>query len=116
MALSDCSSIVHDPLPDFRSADPFAESLGALSRTLEVIESLAPNLKFIHLQYGTFIYGICFPDDFYHPVPLHEDLPPIKKPLGDTLHYQVWTDFMRKFSECKSWKWCETRPDEIIGM
>ncbi|EFW15360.1 conserved hypothetical protein [Coccidioides posadasii str. Silveira] len=108
--------LVHDSPVDFNSSDPFAVTLGGLSRTLSVIENLAPGLKFIHLQYGTFIYGVCFTDDFYHPVPLSEDLPPIREPLCNMLHYQVWTDFMRDFSKGKSWGWCETRPDEIIGF
>ncbi|WEW58825.1 hypothetical protein PRK78_004293 [Emydomyces testavorans] len=108
--------LIHDPLPDFDSPNPFAASLGALSKTLSTIESLAPNLRFIHLQYGTFIYGICFPDDIHYQAPLSEDLPPLQKPWCDVLHYQVWTDFMTDFSKGKSWMWCETRPSEIIGF
>ncbi|KAK2807560.1 hypothetical protein FQN50_005428 [Emmonsiellopsis sp. PD_5] len=49
---------------------PDAKALEALRKAVVVIDSLAPNLKFIHLQYGTFIYGTCFVDDFYMPVPL----------------------------------------------
>ncbi|KAI1948664.1 hypothetical protein LOZ12_006212 [Ophidiomyces ophidiicola] len=108
--------LVHDPIPDFESPEPFAVSLGALRKSLKTIESLAPNLRFIHLQYGTFIYGLCFPDQFNFSPPLTEGLPSLQKPLCDFLHYQVWTDFMKEFSKGKSWKWCETRPGEIVGF
>ncbi|EEP77034.1 predicted protein [Uncinocarpus reesii 1704] len=108
--------LIQDPPVDFNCSDPFAVSINALRRTLSAIESLAPNLRFVHLQYGTFIYGVCFTNDFYHPVPLVEDLPPLKKPLCDMLHYQTCTNFMGEFSKGKSWRWCETRPDEIIGF
>ncbi|KAK2794790.1 hypothetical protein FQN52_007560 [Onygenales sp. PD_12] len=54
---------------------PHAKALDTLRKAVVVIDSLAPNLKFIHLQYGTFIYGTCFADEFYMPVPL-SDAPP----------------------------------------
>ncbi|KAK2751620.1 hypothetical protein FQN55_000341 [Onygenales sp. PD_40] len=95
---------------------PDAKALDTLRKAVVVIDSLAPNLKFIHLQYGTFIYGTCFADGFYMPVPLSESLPPLRKPWIDQLPYSVLSGWMEKFSVGKSWSWCETRPDEIIGL
>lgn len=107
---------VQDPPSNYDDDEPFAASLKSLQKTVTVIESLAPNLEFIHLQYGTFIYGVCFTEEFYHTAPLSESLPPLRKPLLDRLHYPVWTKWMHEYSRDKPWKWCETRPDEVIGM
>lgn len=107
---------VQDPPSQDGDNEPFAASLKSLQKTVMVIESLAPKLEFIHLQYGTFIYGVCFTDEFYHTAPLSETLPPLRKSLLDKLHYPVWTKWMHEYSVDKSWKWCETRPDEVIGM
>jgi hypothetical protein len=106
---------VSDPLPNPEDPDPHAISLNALRKTVTILDRLAPNLEFFHLQYGTFIYGICFPDDFYFPVPLTESLPPLKEPFGSFLGYAVLRSFMEKYSADKPWKWCETRPGEVIG-
>lgn len=107
---------MQDPPSKDNDTEPFATCLNSLRKTVTVIESLASNLEFIHLQYGTYIYGVCFTEEFYHTVPLSESLPPLRKPLVDRLHYPVWTKWMNEYSADKSWKWCETRPDEIIGM
>ncbi|KAM5472799.1 hypothetical protein MauCBS54593_002511 [Microsporum audouinii] len=108
--------LVQDPPSKDNDTEPFATCLNSLRKTVTVIESLASNLEFIHLQYGTYIYGVCFTEEFYHTVPLSESLPPLRKPLVDRLHYPVWTKWMNEYSADKSWKWCETRPDEIIGF
>ncbi|KAK2872035.1 hypothetical protein FQN49_002611 [Arthroderma sp. PD_2] len=49
--------LVQDPPSKDDDPEPFAASLNSLRKTVTVIEDLAPNLEFIHLQYGTFIYG-----------------------------------------------------------
>ncbi|TPX20747.1 hypothetical protein DIZ76_016642 [Coccidioides immitis] len=52
--------LVHDPPPNPNDKDPHAISLNALRKTVTILDSLAPSLEFIYLQYGTFIYGLCF--------------------------------------------------------
>ncbi|EGD90751.1 hypothetical protein H112_02217 [Trichophyton rubrum D6] len=108
--------LIQDPPSNYNDDEPFVPSLKSLQKTVTVIESLASNLEFIHLQYGTFIYGVCFTEEFYHTAPLSESLPPLRKSLLDRLHYPVWTKWMHEYSIDKPWKWCETRPDEVIGF
>ncbi|PGH32521.1 hypothetical protein GX50_04695 [[Emmonsia] crescens] len=95
---------------------PDSKALDSLRKAVTLIDNLAPNLEFIQLQYGTFIYGTCFTDDFYMPVPLSETLPPLRRPWADRLPYFNLSRWMEEFSDGKSWKWCETRPDDIIGF
>ncbi|OAS99931.1 SirQ protein [Blastomyces dermatitidis ER-3] len=95
---------------------PDSKALDSLRKAVTVIDDLAPKLEFIHLQYGTFIYGTCFAEDFYMPVPLSEGLPPLRKPWADRLPYFNLSRWMDEFSRGKPWKWCETRPDDIIGF
>ncbi|EFW19453.1 conserved hypothetical protein [Coccidioides posadasii str. Silveira] len=110
------SSTVHDPPPNPNDKDPHAISLNALRKTVTILDSLAPSLEFIYLQYGTFIYGLCFPVDFKHPLPLSESLPQLPPPFGDVFAFSRLSRFMEEFSADKAWKWCEGRPGDIIGF
>jgi hypothetical protein len=47
--------------------------------------------------------------------PLNEDNPRIPSPYGDEIFYYDQVDLIREAAKGKSWKWCEVRPDQIIG-
>lgn len=48
--------------------------------------------------------------------PLKEDTPRIPSPYGDEIFYYDQVDLIKEAAKGKSWKWCEVRPDQIIGM
>ncbi|EEP81515.1 predicted protein [Uncinocarpus reesii 1704] len=98
--------LVHDPPPTPGDKDPHAIGVGALRKTVTVLNNLAPNLEFIHVQYGSFIYGTCFPVDFHYPRPLSESLPSLPSPYGGFFSFSKLTDFMENFSSDKPWSWC----------
>jgi hypothetical protein len=47
--------------------------------------------------------------------PLREDNPRIPSPWGDEIFYYAQVDLLKEANKGKSWKWCEVRPDMIIG-
>lgn len=47
--------------------------------------------------------------------PLKEDNPRLPSPIGDEIFYYDQVDVIREAAKGKSWKWCEVRPDQIIG-
>lgn len=47
--------------------------------------------------------------------PLEEHTPRIPSPYGDEIFYYDQVDLVREAAKGKSWKWCEVRPDQIIG-
>ncbi|PGH18951.1 hypothetical protein AJ80_04278 [Polytolypa hystricis UAMH7299] len=108
--------LVANPGRQVGVAEPYGHNITMLRNAVAAIESIASNLEFIHLQYGTFIYGVCFTDDFYMPVPLSESLPPLRPPFRDLIAYPLLSEWMENLSKGKTWKWCETRPDDIIGF
>ncbi|CAI6258743.1 unnamed protein product [Periconia digitata] len=90
-----------------------------LSRSITAIEHLSPkNLSHVVLPSGTKIYGCQmlsrFP--FANALPLVETLPPIPEPDLSQLFYYDQIDCLKRLSSGKSWKWCEVRPDNIIGF
>jgi len=62
------------------------------------------------------MYGFLLQDDHYFPVPLSESLPRLKPPFSDQLFYHDQLDWLGSYAAQKSWTWCETRPDIIIGF
>jgi hypothetical protein len=47
--------------------------------------------------------------------PLRENNPRIPPPYGDEIFYYDQVDLIKEAAKGKSWKWCEVRPDQIIG-
>lgn len=47
--------------------------------------------------------------------PLREDNPRIPSPWGDEIFYYAQVDLIKEANKGKSWKWCEVRPDQIVG-
>lgn len=80
------------------------------------VDTLSLALEFIVLQTGAKMYGCHLldqhPTDYIH-VPLSEDHPRLKH---DLLFYHPQLDWLSEYAESKQWKWCDTRPDIIVGF
>jgi hypothetical protein len=48
-------------------------------------------------------------------VPLRESNPRVPRPWSDTLFYYAQADLIKEANKGKAWKWCEVRPDQIVG-
>ncbi|KAJ6083450.1 hypothetical protein N7467_007585 [Penicillium canescens] len=82
-------------------------------------DSLCSRLQFLVLQTGTNNYGVAvfqYMDKIEISPPLKEDNPRIPSPYGDEIFYYDQVDLIREAAKGKSWKWCEVRPDQIIGF
>lgn len=42
-------------------------------------------------------------------------MPRVPSPYGDEIFYYAQADMVKETAKGKSWKWCEVRPDVIIG-
>ena len=88
-------------------------------RSITSIDKLSSRLEFVVLQTGAKMYGChlltAHPTD-YISVPLRESLPRLRGPYGDGLFYHAQLDWLTSFAANKSWNWCDTRPDIIIGF
>ncbi|KAK6439644.1 hypothetical protein LTR95_004138 [Oleoguttula sp. CCFEE 5521] len=95
------------------------DAVSMLKRSTTAMDALSPSLEFVVLQTGAKMYGCHLldnhPTDYIH-VPLSEDQPRLKAPYHDSLFYHPQLDWMFEFAKSKSWNWCETRPDIIIGF
>ena len=54
-------------------------------------------------------------DDNIH-VPLAESMPRMTGTAGEMLFYHPQLDWITAYAKAKSWDWCDTRPDIIIGF
>lgn len=88
-------------------------------RSITAINALSTKLEFVVLQTGAKMYGChllaAHPTD-YISVPLSESSPRLRPPYGDSLFYHPQLDWLASFAADKSWNWCDTRPDIIIGF
>ncbi|PLB44203.1 hypothetical protein P170DRAFT_416668 [Aspergillus steynii IBT 23096] len=81
-------------------------------------DQLCKSLKFLVLQTGTNNYGVAvfrYQDKIEINPPLKEDNPRIPSPWGDEIFYYRQVDLIKEASKGKQWKWCEVRPDQIVG-
>ncbi|RDH35148.1 hypothetical protein BDQ94DRAFT_168820 [Aspergillus welwitschiae] len=81
-------------------------------------DSLCKNMTFFVLQTGTNHYGVAVfqhIDKLTFNTPLREDAPRVPSPYGDEIFYYGQVDLIREAAQGKSWRWCEVRPDQIIG-
>ena len=88
-----------------------------LVNAVQAVEKLCPNLQFWTLQTGGKAYGVEFVDKGidYNP-PLKETMPRIPEPYASNIFYYAQYDTMKRLSEGKKWKYCEIRPDAIVGF
>ena len=88
-----------------------------LLNAVQAVEKMCPNLHFWTLQTGGKAYGVEFVNQGidYNP-PLKETMPRIPEPYASNVFYYTQYDTMKRLSEGKRWKFCETRPDAIVGF
>ncbi|PGH26440.1 hypothetical protein AJ80_01938 [Polytolypa hystricis UAMH7299] len=95
------------------------EALAMFKRAVTAIDTLSSALDFVVLQTGAKMYGCHLlenrPKDIMH-LPLAESLPRVPPPHHDLLFYHPQLDWLTSFAANKSWNWCDTRPDIIIGF
>lgn len=88
-------------------------------RSISAIDRLSPALEFVVLQTGAKMYGCHLlenhPTD-YISVPLKESSPRLRSPYAESLFYHAQLDWISEYSKGKTWNWCDTRPDIIIGF
>lgn len=88
-------------------------------RAVIAIDHLCPKLEFVVLQTGAKMYGCHLlenhPTDYLH-VPHKESQQRLKSPYQEALFYHPQLDFITHYAANKSWNWCDTRPDIIIGF
>ncbi|RAK71282.1 SDR family oxidoreductase [Aspergillus fijiensis CBS 313.89] len=85
---------------------------------VHAVDKLCKNLQFFVLQTGTNNYGVSvfrFQEHIEINPPLREDNPRIPSPWGDEIFYYAQVDLVKEANKGKSWKWCEVRPDQIVG-
>ena len=86
---------------------------------ITAMHRLSPNLEFVVLQTGYMIYGCHLLDN--RPAdslraPLSEDIPGLRLPNAFHHYYHQQLEWISEYAQNKSWNWCETRPDVIVGF
>jgi hypothetical protein len=112
-------------------------NVGMTQNAVHAVDRLCKSLNFFVLQTGTNVrttqapsnhattltdqsknYGVAvfrFQEHIELNPPLREDNPRIPPPWGDEIFYYAQVDLLKEANKGKSWKWCEVRPDMIIG-
>ena len=129
---SDLESVMREKISDIESvtqvfyysykfdADPNKEAeinMSMLDRSVRAVESLSSELSYVVLPTGTKAYGVHLLDKFpfANDLPCSEKLPRIPEPYASEMFYYHETDALAKLAEGKPWKWCEIRPDVVVG-
>ncbi|KAL2785629.1 hypothetical protein BJX66DRAFT_314465 [Aspergillus keveii] len=93
-------------------------NVGMTSNAVHACDQLCAGMKFFLLQTGTNNYGVAvfqYMDKIEIKPPLREDNPRIPSPWGDEIFYYPQVDLIKEAVKGKQWRWCEVRPDQIIG-
>ncbi|KAL4806072.1 hypothetical protein BDV18DRAFT_160140 [Aspergillus unguis] len=93
-------------------------NVGMTSNAVHAVDQLC-NLKFFVLQTGTNNYGVAvfrYQDKIDINPPLKENQPRIPSPWGDEIFYYAQVDLIKEAAQGKQWRWCEVRPDQIVGF
>ncbi|QDS70186.1 hypothetical protein FKW77_006431 [Venturia effusa] len=105
------------------STQELKDAVAMFKRSTTAIDTLSPTLEFLVLQTGAKMYGchLLATDASYGGTPgihtpLAESMPRIKAPYHDGLFYHPQLDWLSAFAKTKTWNWCDTRPDIIIGF
>ncbi|KAK1520283.1 heterokaryon incompatibility protein [Colletotrichum costaricense] len=86
---------------------------------VKAVDEICSSLKFLSLQTGTNSYGVAVfqhQDKIEIHPPLKESQPRIPSPYGDEIFYYGQVDAIEELQKGKSWRWCEVRPDAIVGF
>ncbi|KAH7121051.1 hypothetical protein B0J11DRAFT_490887 [Dendryphion nanum] len=95
------------------------EAIAMFKRSTIAVDKLSKKLEFVVLQTGAKMYGCHLLDNHptdYLSVPHKESQPRLRAPYHDLLFYHPQLDWLSDFAASKSWSWCDTRPDIIIGF
>ena len=87
-----------------------------LTNAVGTCEICCPLMEFFTLQTGGKAYGVEFADKVPYNPPLSESLPRIPEPYAQNVFYYEQYDIMARASAGKPWKFCEIRPDAIVGF
>ncbi|OJJ08151.1 hypothetical protein ASPVEDRAFT_34326 [Aspergillus versicolor CBS 583.65] len=93
-------------------------NVGMTFNAVHAVDQLCAGMKFFLLQTGTNNYGVAvfqYMDKIEINPPLREDQPRIPSPWGDEIFYYDQVDLIKKAAKGKQWRWCEVRPDQIVG-
>ncbi|KAL7273518.1 hypothetical protein RUND412_003613 [Rhizina undulata] len=112
--------VTHVYFGAYKEASDFQElrriNTKMLENAVKALEEICPSFRFIVLQTGGKAYGVEFPENVAINAPLSESLPRIPSPYAENVFYYNQVDLLKRASEGKSWKWCEVRPDVIVGF
>lgn len=94
------------------------ENVEMLKRVVTAVDRLCPKLEFVVNQTGSKTYGchLLRNRPAYLIPPFVEDRDKLKQPEGDDLFYFPQLAWLTEFARDRSWLWCETRPDMIVGF
>jgi hypothetical protein len=88
-------------------------------RSIIAIDHVSSALEFVVLQTGSKTYGchlLSQRSSIHMPLPLSESHPRLPSPHAEQLFYHAQLDFLSSYAKGRSWNWCETRPDIIVGF
>jgi hypothetical protein len=88
-------------------------------RSITAIDRVSSALEFVVLQTGSKTYGchlLSQRSSINMPLPLSESHPRLPSPHAEQLFYHAQLDFLSSYAKGRSWNWCETRPDIIVGF
>jgi hypothetical protein len=100
-------------------AQEYKDAEAMFRRSTTAMDHLSRALEFVVLQTGAKMYGCHLLEDHptdYISVPLKESYPRLRSPYGEHLFYYAQLDWITEYAKHKSWNWCDTRPDIIIGF
>ncbi|KAK2731126.1 sirq protein [Colletotrichum kahawae] len=96
----------------------YHENIEMFKRAVIAIDALSPALEFVVLQTGSKAYGCHLlrnrPSNMVPP--MKETLPRMSPPHDTGLFYYPQLDWIAEYASGRSWSWCETRPDIVVGF
>jgi hypothetical protein len=94
-------------------------NIGIVSNATRALNLVAPNLQFFVMQTGGKHYGMDSGPQLVSSLlnpPYEESRPRLTGEAADPVFYYGQCDAVTAASKNKSWTWCETRPDVIVGF
>ncbi|EQB47273.1 hypothetical protein CGLO_13600 [Colletotrichum gloeosporioides Cg-14] len=96
----------------------YHENIEMFKRAVIAVDGLSPALAFVVLQTGSKAYGCHLlrnrPSNMVPP--MKETLPRMSPPHDAGLFYYPQLDWIAEYASGRSWSWCETRPDIVVGF
>ncbi|TID16126.1 hypothetical protein E6O75_ATG09184 [Venturia nashicola] len=105
------------------SVQELKDAVAMFKRSTIAMDNLSPALEFVVLQTGAKMYAchLLATDPSYGGTPgihtpLTESMPRVRAPYYENIFYHPQLDWITDFAKDKTWTWCDTRPDIIIGF